>query len=113
MVIFLLDDFDSTARALPVLVLLRKETVGRMSRDVLGFAFVVSRVILTVGIALVVALFVALFVCACVFPAGALPVVANFDADLCLLRCFVFLLPTCSMVAAFFSTLGDDVVGTL
>ena len=60
-VIFLLDDLDSTARAPPVLVLLREETVGRMSRDVLVFAFVVSRVLLAVGIALVAALLAACF----------------------------------------------------
>ena len=61
MVIFLLVDLNSTARVLPVLVLLRKETVGRTSRDVLVFAFVVSRVLLAMGIALVAALMAACF----------------------------------------------------
>ena len=45
-----------TARAPLVLVLLHEETVGRMSREVLVFAFVDSRVLLAVGTALVAAL---------------------------------------------------------
>ena len=60
-VIILLGDFDSTARAPPFFVLLGEETVGRMSRDVLVFAFVVSRVLLAVGIALVAAFLAACF----------------------------------------------------
>ena len=60
-VIFLLVDLDSTARARLVLVLLREETVGRMIRDSLVFAFVDSRVLLAVGAALVAALMAACF----------------------------------------------------
>ena len=60
-VIFLLVGLDSTARAPPVLGVLCEETVGRMSRDVLVFAFVDSRVLLAVGTALVAALTAACF----------------------------------------------------
>ena len=112
-VIFLLDDLDSTARAPPVLVLLPEETVGRMSRDVIVFAFVVSRVILAVGTVLLAALLAACFFCARVFPAGPSSLCVNRNADLRFLRCFAFFLPACSMAATFFSTLGDDAVGTL
>ena len=60
-VIFLLTDLDSTPRARPVLVLLREDTVGRMSHDSLVFDFVDSRVLLAVGIALTAALMAACF----------------------------------------------------
>ena len=61
MVIFLLVALDSTARALPVLVLLREETVGRMSRDFLVFYFIDSRMLLAVGIAFAATLMAAYF----------------------------------------------------
>ena len=91
-VIFLLDDLDSTVRAPSVLVLLRKETVGRMSRAGLVFAFVNSRVLLAVGTALVAALLAAWFFCAHVFPAGPSLLGANRNADLRFLSLFRFLL---------------------
>ena len=113
-VILFLGDFDSTARAPPFFVLPREETVGRMSLDVRVFAFVVSRVLLAVGLALVAAFLAACFFCARVFPAGAFSLGANnCDSDLRFRRCFAFLLPARSMTGAFFSTLGDDAVGTL
>ena len=85
-----------------------------MSLDVCVFAFVVSRVLLAVGLALVAAFLAACFFCARVFPAGTFSLGANnCDSDLRFRRCFAFILPARSMAGAFFSTLGDDAVGTL
>ena len=47
------------------------------------------------------------------FSAGTASLGAKRNADLRFLRCFAFLLPACPMAATFFSTLGDDAVGTL
>ena len=86
-VIFLLTDLNSTARALPVLVLLCEDIVGRTRRDFLVLGFVDLRVPLAIGAALVAALMAACFCCACVFSTGTSLLGCALASDLCFLCC--------------------------
>ena len=112
-VILLLTELDSTAGALPVLVLLCEDTVRRMSHDFLIFDVVNSHVSLAVGAALLAALMAACLFCAHMFPVGTSSLGADLTTDLRFLCCLDFFFPILFAATRFVFTLGDAAAGTL